>query len=95
MEPDRRTGVERRDVVRGCGGRRTSDRSRAIASRLSAELYRRQMTANRLAVLAAIDERTVRNVLDGKDATMHTLDAIAGALQMDLITLIALPEVRI
>jgi lambda repressor-like predicted transcriptional regulator len=92
---ERRTGDERRTEPRPGGGRRHSDRARVIAQRVAEELRVRQITVYRLSKWAEVDERTIRNVLDGKDANLHTLECIAHALGLELTELVALPDMRI
>lgn len=89
MTDERRACPDRRQGVRG--GRRESDWTLLVAVRLNEALRRRRMTNRHLALRTGLDERTVRNVLNGQDAKLTTIERIASVLELDLASLISPP----
>jgi transcriptional regulator with XRE-family HTH domain len=60
-----------------------------LARRVSQCMRQLGLTQRQLAARAEVDERTVRNLLDGKGVKVSTLEKIADALHVEAATLIA------
>jgi DNA-binding phage protein len=66
----------------------TADLRLLVALRIGAEMRRRRMTCRHLAKRAGVDDRTVRNLLAGKNARLDTLERVSEALGLHLAALV-------
>lgn len=67
--------------------------SDVVSGRITVAMTRQRLSAYQLAALAGLDEKTVRNIVEGRDVRLSTLEAIADALSLPLPELVARPRI--